>query len=265
MENRKRLLAETELFVLDMDGTFYLGNRVLDGALAFIETVRQSGRRFLFFTNNSSKSSALYVEKLRRMGCCIRKEEIMTSGDVTAAYLNFWYPKAHVYLVGTKSLEKDFAEKGIQLVQTAPDVVVVSFDVSLTYEKLERACAFIRQGAVFLATHLDINCPTEQGMLPDCGAICAAISLSTGVQPRFLGKPFPETVEMILRLTGAERSRIAFVGDRLYTDIAAGVKNGARGFLVLTGETSWDEAWHGEVKPDAVYESLGEMGKLLGR
>lgn len=263
MKNRESLLAETELFVLDMDGTFYLGEKVLDGALDFIETVRKLGRRFLFFTNNSSKSPTLYMEKLEKMGCPIRREEIMTSGDVTAAYLNSRYPKARVYLVGTETLEADFAKKGITLIQEEPDVVVVSFDISLTYEKLEKACSFIRKGAVFLATHLDINCPTEDGMIPDCGAICAAVSLSTGVKPRFLGKPFPETMDMILQFTGAERARTAFVGDRLYTDIAAGVKNGAKGFLVLTGETSRSEAWNGEVKPDAVYESLGEMGKLL--
>lgn len=263
MEKREELLKDTELFVLDMDGTFYLGEQILDGALDFIETVKRTGRKFIFFTNNSSKSPKIYMEKLARMNCPITRDQIMTSGDVTIEYLKTHYAGKTVYLVGTPALVETFEEAGIALTQDMPDIVVVAFDLTLTYEKLERACTYIRKGALFLATHLDINCPTEEGFIPDCGAFCAAISLSTGVQPRYLGKPFPETVEMVLEVTGAKRERVAFVGDRLYTDVATGVKNGARGFLVLTGETKLEDVEASEVKPDAIYQSLGEMGELL--
>ena len=138
-------------------------------------------------------------------------------------------------------------------------MVVIGFDTELTYEKLERACTYIRNGAVFLATHLDINCPVEGGFIPDCGAMCAAIALSTGVQPKYLGKPFEETVDMVLDHTGMEKEAVAFVGDRIYTDVATGVNNGAKGFLVLTGETKPEDVEKSSVKPDAVFDSLGEM------
>lgn len=260
---KRQLLEETELFVLDMDGTFYLGEQRLPGALEFIDQVKEHGKRFLFFTNNSSKSPKLYMEKLAGMGCEIGRDQIMTSGDVMIEYLKAERPGRTVYLVGTPALEETFQESGICLVKEDPDVVVIGFDLTLTYEKLERACTFIRNGAEFLATHLDINCPTESGFIPDCGAMCAAIALSTGKQPKYVGKPFAETVDMVLRVTGAKKESTAFVGDRLYTDVATGVKNGARGILVLTGETKLSDVETSEIKPDAVYESLGEMGKIL--
>lgn len=116
----------------------------------------------------------------------------MTSGDVTIRYLQTHYPDKTVYLVGTPPLVESFQEAGIHLVNEKPDIVVIGFDTTLTYEKLSNACTFIREGALFLATHLDINCPTETGFIPDCGSFCAAISLSTGKQPKYLGKPLPK-------------------------------------------------------------------------
>lgn len=260
---KRRLLQDTELFVLDMDGTFYLGEEILPGALDFIKQVERCGKQYIFFTNNSSKSPKLYMKKLAGMNCPIERGQIMTSGDVMIEYLKAVHPGKTVYLVGTPALEETFQEAGICLVKEQPDLVVVGFDLTLTYEKLERACTFIRNGAEFLATHLDINCPTEDGFIPDCGAMCAAISLSTGKKPKYVGKPFAETVDMVLRMTGMEKEQIAFVGDRLYTDVATGVKNGAKGLLVLTGETALSDVEQSEIKPDGIYESLGEMGKIL--
>ena len=263
MEKRLELLKNTQLFVLDMDGTFYLGEQILPGALDFLDAVKESGRDFLFFTNNSSKNPEDYIKKLAGMNCHITRDQIMTSGDVTIRYLNTHHRGKTVFLVGTQALEASFREGGIPLTQEMPDIVVIGFDTTLTYEKLERACTYIRQGALFLATHLDINCPVQGGFIPDCGAFCAAIQLSTGKEPRFLGKPFPETVEMVLDHTGAKKERTAFVGDRLYTDVATGVKNGAMGFLVLTGETKLEDVAGSDVQPHAIFEGLQEMGTLL--
>ena len=260
---RKKLLGDTELFVVDLDGTFYLGEKLLAGALDFVRQVERMGKRYLFFTNNSSKSPKLYMEKLATMGWPIERSRIMTSGDVMIEYLKASRPGKCVYLVGTPALEESFLEGGIPLVKEHPDAVVIGFDMTLTYEKLERACTFIRNGAEFLATHLDINCPTETGFIPDCGALCAAVALSTGKQPKYVGKPFAETVDMVLRRTGALCEKTAFVGDRIYTDVATGVKNGAKGILVLTGETRRSDLENSDVKPDGIFESLGEMGKLL--
>lgn len=264
--NRIQLLKKIGLFVLDMDGTFYLGDHVIDGALEFVRYVEKTGRRIMFFTNNSSRSPHVYMERLAGMGCPIRRDQIMTSGDVTITYLRETYQEKTVYLVGTPDLEESFEEAGILLWKKGdprPDIVVVGFDTTLTYEKLDRACDFIRRGSVFLATHLDINCPTEDGFMPDCGAFCAAITLSTGVEPKYLGKPFKETVDMVLVRTGEERERVAFVGDRLYTDVATGVNHGANGLLVLSGETKEEDLKTSQVKPDGVYLSLGEMKELL--
>jgi HAD superfamily hydrolase (TIGR01457 family) len=263
LENKLELLKNIKLFVLDMDGTFYLGNQILPGAADFLKTVRQTGRDYLFFTNNSSRSPGDYIRKLENMGCPITKDQIMTSGDVTIRYLQTHYAGKTVYLVGTPPLVENFQKAGILLTQQQPDIVVVAFDTTLTYEKLSNACTYIRNGALFLATHLDINCPTETGFIPDCGSFCAAIRLSTGREPKYLGKPFAETVEMILNKTGCARSQIAFVGDRIYTDVATGVRNGAKGILVMTGETRPGDLAKSEVIPDGVYRSLGEIGQCL--
>ncbi len=263
MDKLHQLLQETRLFVLDMDGTFYLGDGILDGSLDFLDAVRKTGRDYIFFTNNSSKSPEIYIQKLAKMNCHIKSDQIMTSGDVTIRYLNTNYPGRTVYLVGTEPLAESFRAGGIKLTADMPDIVVVAFDTTLTYEKLERACTYIRGGALFLATHLDINCPVEGGFIPDCGAFCAAISLSTGKQPKYLGKPFGETVDMVLDKTGESRERVAFVGDRIYTDVATGVNNGAKGLLVLTGETKPEDIPLSSVQPDGVYASLGEMGRML--
>lgn len=187
----------------------------------------------------------------------------MTSGDVTIAYLKQHFPDKKIYLVGTPALVQSFREEGILLVEEEPDIVVVGFDTTLTYHKLERACTFIRNGAMFLATHMDINCPTEDGFIPDCGAMCRLISYSTGKEPRFLGKPEKETLEMILQKSGFGREEVAFVGDRLYTDVATGVKNGAKGILVLSGETKEEDLAESEIRPDGVFMSLQEMARYL--
>lgn len=266
LETKKRILDATELFVLDMDGTFYLENDILDGSLDFLDAVKKSGKSYIFFTNNSSTSSDEYIKKLARMNCNITSDMIMTSGDVMIKFLQTEYPGKSVYLLGTDPLRKSFVEEGIRLFEAGegrPDIVVVGFDKTLTYETLTNACTYIREGSVFLATHLDINCPVKGGFIPDCGAICAAIELSTKVKPRFVGKPFKETVDMIVAATGVPADKISFVGDRIYTDVATGVNNGAMGVLVLTGETKEKDIPLSEVKPDAVFASIKEMGEFI--
>ncbi len=264
MTKNLEVLRSKKLFVLDMDGTFYLGERLIEGSLEFLEKLSVTGQDFLFFTNNSSKISAVYKDRLARMGCYVEENTVVTSGDVTIKYLKEEYPTAGVYLVGTKLLEESFRAGGIRLTEDCPDIVVFGFDTSLTYEKISKACTFIRNGALFIATHPDLNCPTENGSIPDCGAMCAMIEASTGVKPKYLGKPCRETVDMIKLITGRKDEELAFVGDRLYTDIAAGVTNGITGVLVLTGETALEDVEKSPViKPDFIFESLGALGKVL--
>ncbi len=257
MNKDKSILLQKKLFVLDMDGTIYLGDRLLDTTPRFFGALRRNGQDFVCFTNNSSKGASDYVAKLSRMG--ITGCDVITSGDVTIDYLQRIHGGQSVYLLGTPSLRASFVAAGIRVTDDTPDVVVVGFDTTLVYERLSAACHYIRGGATFVATHLDVNCPTEDGFIPDCGAICAAIALSTGASPKYLGKPFVETVDAIVNATGVQKSDMVFVGDRLYTDIATGYNNGITTVLVLTGETTVDDLAHSEIQPDFVCNSLGDL------
>ena len=264
MYTKKDALKDVKLFVLDMDGTVYLGDRMIPGSAEFIHTLENDpDREYIYFTNNASRVPEIYVQKLKKLGLETDISRIITAGDVCAEFLEKEYPGARIYLNGTDVLKENWLKRGLHLVQEDPDVVVQSFDTSLTYEKMDKICRYVRNGVPFIATHMDINCPTEDGFMPDCGAMCALITASTGVTPRYLGKPFKETVEMLERITDIPAAQMAFVGDRLYTDIATGVNNGARGFLVLTGETTIDMVPGSEVQPTCIYESLGEMIQYL--
>lgn len=253
-------ISEIQLFVLDMDGTLYLGESPLDGAADFCKKIIESGRKLIYFTNNASKAPEDYVEKLVRLGFPCKRENVMTSGDVAIAFLNKYHKGESVYLVGTENLEKSFAENGIAISDNAK-IVVVSFDLSLTYEKLERACTLIRNGAIFYSTHPDINCPTQNGFIPDSGAICGAIALSTGVQPKYFGKPYAETAQMIELVSKVSKCKTAMVGDRLYTDIALGKNNGLCSILVMSGETTEQmlEDLTENEKPDLKFGSVKEI------
>ncbi len=261
-------IGEKKLYIFDMDGTIYLGGIVFDYAIRFIERLRNHGRRVLFFTNNASHSTAFYEERLTRLGFAPKAREVMTSGDVTIEFLRRHRPGKSVYLIGTKELEDSFREKGIQLVgedAASCDIVVSSFDTTLTYEKLNAACRLIRGGAEYLSTHPDYNCPIENGFLPDSGAIAAFITASTGVVPTYFGKPYRETVEMIEEATGVDRADMCIFGDRLYTDIALGKKHGVLSVLVLSGETTEaDLAAAGEdEQPDLTFGSLADVDAVM--
>ena len=261
-------ILEKKLYIFDMDGTIYLGERVFDFAVRFLKRLRKSGRKVLFFTNNASHASDFYLEKLTRLGFEPLANEIMTSGDVTIEFLKRHRAGKRVYLVGTDELAKEFRHRGIELLDADAktcDIVVTSFDTSLTYEKLSVACHFIRGGAEYLSTHPDFNCPTEDGFIPDSGAIAAFVTASTGKTPTYFGKPYHETVEMIEETFGLGRDEMCIFGDRLYTDIALGKKHGVCSVLVLTGETTKAdvEAANDADKPDFVFPSLAEVDSLL--
>ena len=258
------VLQSKKLFIFDMDGTIYLGGRGFPFAVDFIRRLRLAGKRVLFFTNNASHSGDFYLEKLTRLGFAPDPTEILSAGDVTIAFLRLHSPGASVYLMGTPELESMFRASGIDLL--APDaekadVVVTSFDTTLTYEKLDAACRLIRGGAEYLCTHPDFNCPTENGFIPDSGAIAAVVTASTGVAPRYFGKPYRDTVEMICEVTGCRKEEMCIFGDRLYTDIALGRHHGVTATLVLSGETTaaQHDAAEAADKADFVYPSLAEV------
>ncbi len=257
------LLKEKKLFVMDMDGTIYLGEKTIKGAPEFIQRVRDNGAKVMYFTNNASKNPDIYIDKLTRLGFTATRDEIVTSGDVTVGFLNKHRKGKSVYLVGTPALHDTFEKAGITPVKEGEnaDIVVVSFDTTLTYAKLEHACNLIRNGAEFLSTHPDINCPTEDGFIPDSGAICALVTLSTGVEPRYFGKPYYETAEYIHDFSGIELKDAVIIGDRLYTDIATGKKHGITAAFVLSGEgTMADvEKLDDNMKPDLIFNSVDDI------
>ena len=261
-------LADKELYIFDMDGTIYLGFQVFPFAITFINNLRRAGKRVLFFTNNASHTTAYYVEKLTKLGFSPTPDEIMTSGDVTIEYLKRHREGKSVYLVGTDELVENFRENGIPMLsgrEEAADIVVTSFDTTLTYEKLDNACRLVRGGAEYLSTHPDFNCPTETGFIPDSGAIAAFVTASTGKTPTYFGKPYKETIEMICEATGTTTDKMCIFGDRLYTDIAVGKRHGVTAILVLSGETKTEDvdAAAEADKPDYVFPSLDEVNTAL--
>ncbi len=262
------LLNRKKLFVFDMDGTIYLGGRPFDFAIRYIKKLRENGMRVLFYTNNASHTTAFYKEKLTRLGFEPRDGEIMTSGDVTYEFLKRHRAGQSVYLVATDELVEEYRAKGVNLLrgdEEKADIVITSFDTSLTYEKLDNACRFVRGGAEYLSTHPDFNCPTENGFIPDSGAIAAFVTASTGKVPTYFGKPYRETVEMIGEATGVAFEDMCIFGDRLYTDIALGKRFGVTAVLVLSGETKEAdvEAAAPADKPDFVFDSLADVERVM--
>ena len=257
-------LERIKLFVLDMDGTFYLGNRVFPSSLVFADRIRKTGRKYVFLTNNSSKGPEEYAEKLKKMGVNVGKDDIFTSGEATAMYILKEYGRSRIFLLGTFSLSKIFENFGHLIVEDDPQMVVLGFDTTLTYEKLKKACLLLRKGLLYIATHPDINCPSEEGLIPDAGSFISAIKASTGREPDFIvGKPNPMMIEMLLNRYGFTKDQVAIVGDRLYTDIKLGKNSNILTILVLTGETTLEDLKNSDVKPDLVVRDLGEIAKIL--
>lgn len=256
-------LADIRLFLLDMDGTVYLGSRLLPGSLDFLRYLGETGRDHLFLTNNSSRNAQYYAQKLTKLGWPAQPGEILTSGEATALYLGGLKPAARIYLLGTPDLETEFAAHGFTLTDENPDYVVLGFDMTLTYDKLVRACDLVRGGVPFIATHPDLNCPTETGYIPDCGAMTALITASTGVTPKVIGKPNREIIDAMFRKKPVRRDQVAMVGDRLYTDIVMGHNAGVTSVLVLSGEAKESDIPAAPVKPDHVADGLGALYEAL--
>lgn len=263
-EDGEGFLKKVECFALDMDGTVYLGEKWIEGAMDFLHRIEEAGKKYVFLTNNSSKNPEVYVDKLKRMGLSVSEDKIITSGQATIYYLKKNYPGRRVYLLGNELLTAEFEKAGICLEKESPEVVVTGFDTSLTYEKLCQVCDFVRKGLPYLATHPDYNCPTETGFIPDVGAIHAFIHASAFRYPdRIIGKPNSDMVDYLIDRTGTERGKTAMVGDRLYTDIAAGRNNGLLSILVLSGEAGMADAEASKVKPHLIFDSVKDIGNLL--
>jgi HAD superfamily hydrolase (TIGR01457 family) len=257
-------LSKVRGFLLDMDGTFYLSDRLLEGALDFIQLLREQKKDFLFLTNNSSKARRQYAEKIARLGLALPEEMVLTSGEATALHLQKDKPAANVYVVGTPSLEEEFRQHGFHLTDKDPDTIVLGFDTTLTYQKLWTLCDLVRAGVPYLATHPDFNCPTETGWMPDIGAMIAFVKAATGREPDLVvGKPNRIIVDAAGLKMNLNIDQMTMIGDRLYTDIALGQSSGITTVLVLSGETKEEDLKDSPFQPDYTFDNLGGVADWL--
>lgn len=258
-------LRECSLFLLDMDGTLYLGDEVFPGAVDFIRTLEATGRDYIYLTNNSSRAGEDYITRLRKLGFPCERENVFTSGMATGMYLKTRHPGERVYVLGTPAFERELISYGVELTQNDDATVVCAgFDTTLTYEKLDRAVHFLRRGAAFIAANPDWVCPMPAGeVLPDCGSICALLTAASGVKPHFIGKPNRAMVDIISEMRNVPNERICCVGDRLYTDIAVAVNAGAVSVLVLSGETLPYMLRGSETQPSYVLADVAELARVL--
>lgn len=253
-------LDKIRVFMLDMDGTIYLGEHLFPCTPPFLEYLKKTGRRAVYLTNNSSRSRDKYVRRLAGFGIDAPPEDIFTSGEATTLWLSERAPNAKIYLAGTPSLEEEFRNAGFTLTDKDPEYFVLGFDQTLTYEKLTLICNLVRSGIPYIATHPDFNCPVEGGFIPDIGAMMAFIEASTGRRPDIvIGKPNRTIAEMAMRKYNVSADEIAMVGDRLYTDIALGGNAGITSILVYSGETTREDYAASDIHADYTFEDLAEL------
>ncbi len=264
LEKIKEKMKPIKAFVLDMDGTIYLGQDLFPYTIPFLEKVKETGREYYFFTNNSSKSLDNYINKLANMGIHITENQMMISTHVILLYLEHHHKGESVYIVGTPALIEEFKKYGWEINDKNPDIVILGFDTTLTYEKLEIACQFIREGKTYFGINPDLNCPMEGGkFIPDCGSMAKLVEASTGRYPEFFGKPSPRTLEYVVEKTGLKPEQIAIIGDRLYTDIAVADHSPVTSILVMSGETKESDIEKSGTKPDVIVENIGVLKELL--
>lgn len=255
---------------LDMDGTIYLGNNIFPFTIPFLKGLSETGISYSFLTNNPTKSIGDYLAKLSRMGISADESEMYTTVIASIDYIRAHHPLVKkLFILGTPSMTEQFLQAGFEAATDSaddvPDMVVVSFDMTLQYSRLCRASWWVKQGIPYLATNPDKVCPTDSPtVLVDCGSICKCIEWATGRKPDItMGKPDPEMLRGIMQKRGLEAGQIAMVGDRIYTDIAMAQNAGAFSVLVLSGETTLEVALESPNPPDLIVENIGELGALL--
>jgi len=264
IEYKKGILKKIECFVLDMDGTIYLGGSLFPFTKEFLETVKRAGKSYRFFTNNSSKNADAYVKKLNNLGIEAKKRDVCISNEVALLHVKQNYKNPRAFILGTPELVENFKNEGIECDEQNPNLMVLGFDTTLEYDKLNRFCQFVRDGVDYIGINCDLNCPIEDGkFMPDCGSIAKLVEASTGRFPEFFGKPSRHTLNYMVEKTGVNESALAFVGDRLYTDIAVTKGSEATSIFVQTGEGTLNEALYGEHQPDLIMRSLEEITELL--
>lgn len=251
-------LKDKKLFLLDMDGTIYLDNELFDGTTDFLEYVKSIGGRYIFLTNNSSKSVDKYTEKMSKLGIKTTADDFLTSTNATALYLKKRDYKK-IYAFGTKSFVNELECSKLPVtdrIEDDIDCLCMGFDTELSFRKLEDACILLGRNVDYIATNPDWVCPTWYGYVPDCGSVSEMLYNATKRRPVFIGKPQPEMVFLAMEKTGFKKEETVIMGDRLYTDIACGVNAGISSIFVLSGEGTLEDMEKSEVKPEFVYDNI---------
>ncbi|MGE7183874.1 TIGR01457 family HAD-type hydrolase [Peribacillus sp. NPDC006672] len=243
-------------YLIDLDGTMYRGTEQIAEAAGFINDLKKRDIPYLFVTNNSSRTPAQVADKLRSIGISTEDDQVFTTSMATANYIAEQKEDASVYVVGEEGIIEALKEKGMKLVDEHPDFLVMGIDRGVNYEKLSKACLAVRNGAVFISTNGDIAIPTEKGLLPGNGALTSVVSVSTQVQPIFIGKPESVIVEQALRVLGVPKEETIMVGDNYDTDILAGINAGIDTLLVHTGVTTKERLKQYKEQPTYVVDTL---------
>ena len=259
-------LKTCKLFLFDMDGTLYLGSRLFDFTKDLLRTIREAGGRYMFMTNNSSKSVAAYIEKLASMGIAAAYDDFMTSSQATAYYLKRNYPGKLLYVSGTQSLKEELIKEGFQITEDTEktEVIVSGFDTELTFQKLHDVSKMLcTRDIPYIATNPDYVCPTEFGSVPDCGSVSDMLFNVSGKRPLFIGKPSALMPQLAMDKCGVAPEQTVVIGDRIYTDIKSGLNAGALTALVMSGETTYEILEKSQDKPHLVLRDCSEIIPVL--
>lgn len=263
----KNSIKSKRLFLLDMDGTIYEGARLFPFVNEFLEYIENNGGRYIFITNNSSRSVKDYVLKLSGMGVKVTEDNFFTSSQATALYLNEHHKNKKIYCMGTRSMVKEMKKMGVTVTESTEDAecIAVGYDTELTYQKLIDVSYLLqtKKDIPYIATNSDRGCPTEFGLVPDCFAICEAINYAAKRRPIYIGKPDRFMIDYAVQMSGYSKEEAVVIGDRLYTDIASGVNAGVDTVCVLSGESTQRDIDESTVKPTYVFEDIKEIYSIL--
>ena len=248
-------------FICDMDGVIYHGNKVLPGVVEFIKWLQENGKRFVFLTNSPEKTPHELSMKLGRMGLEVDADHFYTSAMATAAFLSSQKPGCTAYVIGEAALTKALYDQGIYMNDVNPDYVVVGETRAYFFEKIEKAIELVNKGAKLIGTNPDITGPTERGVMPATGSLIAPIEIATGKKAYFVGKPNPLMLRHGLKRLNLHSADIAFVGDRMDTDIIAGIESSVDTVLVLSGVTAMEDIEKFPYRPKFILSGVGELLK----
>ena len=248
-------------FICDMDGVIYHGNILLPGVSEFVDWLKKEDKHFLFLTNSSERSPKELQQKLARMGLEVSEKHFYTSALATAKFISSQAPGGSAYVIGAPGLVNALYEAGITMNDVNPDYVIVGETSNYTYESVLHAVKLVQNGAKLIGTNTDLTGPTEQGIMPACRAWIAPIELATGRSAYFVGKPNPLMMRTGLKLLGVHSADAVMIGDRMDTDIIAGIETGLDTVLVLSGCTSREEVGSFPYRPKYILDGVGDIVK----